>query len=192
MAHVFIMDFEGATLDQYDQIMERMQLGDYLPDGAIFHGVGATETGIRVVDVWETPEAFGAFAESQIGPHTAAVGVGEPQIESFEVAETRRVDPQPLAFLQVVRVPVDGDQFRSMNAAVLKGAYAPEGCIFHVNGPLGDGWAVADAWTSKEERDTFIANNVRPAMEAAGITGPPIIEDLPLHNTLTERAPAIA
>ena len=40
---------------------------------------------VRVVDVWESDEAFQAFAEEKIGPYTAEVGLSEPAIERHEV-----------------------------------------------------------------------------------------------------------
>ena len=82
------MDFPGATLEQYDQVMEKMGLtgGGSIPPGAIFHWVAATPEGIRVVDVWETREAFEKFAQEQIGPKTREVGIeGEPQTRIHEV-----------------------------------------------------------------------------------------------------------
>lgn len=85
MAVAFIMDFEGGTLDQYDQVMEKMDLGDSVPDNAHFHWAAETDGGVRVVDVWESDEAFQAFAEEKIGPYTAEVGLSEPVIERFEV-----------------------------------------------------------------------------------------------------------
>ena len=80
MAVAIEMDFEGATLDQYDQVLELMGLeaGGGAPPGAMFHWAAETDTGLRVVDVWETREAFDRFAEEQIGPHTATVGFPGP------------------------------------------------------------------------------------------------------------------
>jgi len=79
------MDFPGATLEQYNQVIEKMGLdgGHAAPPGAIFHWVAATPEGIRIVDVWETKEAFEKFAEEQIGPHTQAVGITEPPQTRF-------------------------------------------------------------------------------------------------------------
>jgi len=85
MATAFIQDFDGATLDQYDQILEKMDLGGKLPPGAVFHWAAKTDDGLRVVDVWETPEQFQAFAEEKIGPLSQEVGVGEPTVTSYEV-----------------------------------------------------------------------------------------------------------
>jgi hypothetical protein len=65
VAVCFIMDFPGATLDQYDQVMERMDLGGELPETAIFHMVGLKGDDLCVVDVWESDDAFHAFGESR-------------------------------------------------------------------------------------------------------------------------------
>ena len=71
-----MMDFPGGTLEQYDQVIDRMGLtpGGDTPPGALFHWVAATDEGIRVVDVWESQEQFDKFAEEQIGPYSRAVG----------------------------------------------------------------------------------------------------------------------
>jgi hypothetical protein len=48
--------------------------------GGLFHWVTKTEGGIRVTDVWHSAEQFQAFADEQIGPITAAVGIAEPPV----------------------------------------------------------------------------------------------------------------
>jgi hypothetical protein len=91
MAVAMVIDFPGATLDQYDQVISRMGLepGGAGAPGSISHWVTATDDGIRVTDVWESREQFEQFAEDQIGPHTAAVGIeGPPQITYHEVHNT--------------------------------------------------------------------------------------------------------
>jgi hypothetical protein len=82
------MNFPGATLDQYDQVIELMNFSPGGPGapGALFHWVAATDDGIRVTDVWETREQFEQFAEEQIGPYTQQVGVpGPPEITFVDV-----------------------------------------------------------------------------------------------------------
>jgi hypothetical protein len=82
------MNFRGATLDQYDQVLEKMGLtpGGSTPPGAISHWAAKTDDGIRVVDVWETRDAFDRFAEDQIGPYTREVGFTEaPQMRFYDV-----------------------------------------------------------------------------------------------------------
>ena len=84
MAVAFEMRFEGATLEQYDRVMELMGRDgspmDIAPEGAIFHWVAKTDDGIVVVDVWESDEQFNAFAQEQIGPFTQQAGIPAPPV----------------------------------------------------------------------------------------------------------------
>ncbi len=85
MAVAMVLDFKGATLEQYDQVIGKM---GFTPGGAgaaggMFHWVTATPTGIRVTDVWESREQCDEFARTQIGPITAEVGIPEPPTMTF-------------------------------------------------------------------------------------------------------------
>jgi hypothetical protein len=80
MAIAVVMKFKGASLEQYDQVVDRMgfeRSGAGAPDG-IFHWVAQTEDGLQITDVWENKEAFERFAQEEIRPHTAAVGIADP------------------------------------------------------------------------------------------------------------------
>jgi len=82
------LEFNGATLEQYDEVVAKMgfEPGGAGAPGGLFHWVTQTSNGIRVTDVWESREIFERFAQEQIGPITASVGVGEaPQITYYEV-----------------------------------------------------------------------------------------------------------
>jgi hypothetical protein len=85
MAVAIEMEFEGATLEQYEQVMELMGLepGGDAPPNALFHWVTETDSGLHIVDVWETREAFDQFAEEQIGPHSATAGFPSPPQMTF-------------------------------------------------------------------------------------------------------------
>jgi hypothetical protein len=82
------LDFLGATIDQYDQMNERIGL---LPGGPaapqeLFHWVTETDDGFRVLDVWESREAFEKFAQEKLDPIYHEVGVRDPPvIQVFEV-----------------------------------------------------------------------------------------------------------
>jgi hypothetical protein len=78
MAVALVLDFKGATLDQYDQVLEKMDLGGKTAPGGIFHWVTQTDDGLRVVDVWEDRATFDKFAEEKIGPLGAEVGFPSP------------------------------------------------------------------------------------------------------------------
>jgi hypothetical protein len=85
MAVGVVMEFAGATLDQYDQVIERMGFspGGAGAPGGLFHWVTQTEDGIRVTDVWESREQFDQFAQEQIGPYAAEAGISSPPEISY-------------------------------------------------------------------------------------------------------------
>jgi hypothetical protein len=88
MAIAIQMDFEGGTTDQYDEICSRMGLTPMGPGpaGSISHFATMTDSGLRVVDVWETQEQFDKFAQEQIGPFAMEAGIGgPPQMQFFQV-----------------------------------------------------------------------------------------------------------
>jgi hypothetical protein len=75
------MEFKGATLEQYNEVMKLMSLDDgtrQSPPGALFHWVAETDDGIKVVDVWETRKQFDQFAQAEIGPYSQQVGIPAP------------------------------------------------------------------------------------------------------------------
>lgn len=88
MAVAVQLEFKGATLDQYDQVVQKMGFsprGKGAP-GGIFHWVTKTSDGIRVTDVWESRDVFDTFAQEKIGPITQEVGIpAPPDITFFEV-----------------------------------------------------------------------------------------------------------
>jgi len=82
------IDLKGATLEQYDKVNEGIGL---LPGGPavreeLFHWVTKTEDGIRIIDVWESREAFEKFAQERLGPVLQEVGLPTaPEVQYFEV-----------------------------------------------------------------------------------------------------------
>ena len=44
-----------------------------------------TDSGVRVIDVWERKEDFERFAEEQVLPVSAQVGLPEPEIRYIDV-----------------------------------------------------------------------------------------------------------
>jgi hypothetical protein len=85
MAVAVEMNFRGATMEQYDQILQKMGLtpNGATPPGALFHWVAPSDDGMRVVDVWESREAFDQFAQEKIGPYSAEVGITDPPETTF-------------------------------------------------------------------------------------------------------------
>ena len=66
---VFVeMEFEGFTTDQYDQVDAALDPKGDPPDGLIAHTARMEGDQLSILDIWESPEAFGAFAESRLAP----------------------------------------------------------------------------------------------------------------------------
>jgi len=88
MAIAVVLEIDGATLAQYDQVMQIMGFtpGGAGAPGGLFHWVTETDTGVRATDVWESAEAFQTFAQEKIGPSMAQVGVTtQPRVSMFPV-----------------------------------------------------------------------------------------------------------
>ncbi len=88
MAIAVQMEFSGATLAQYDQVIQKMgfHTGGPGAPGGLFHWVTKTDGGIRVVDVWESRDQFEKFSQDKVQPLTAQVGITEPpKVTFFEV-----------------------------------------------------------------------------------------------------------
>jgi hypothetical protein len=69
---VFVeMDFDGLTPDQYDEIDAALDPKGNPPDGLIAHSARFDGDTLSILDIWESPDAFGAFAESRLAPTIA-------------------------------------------------------------------------------------------------------------------------
>jgi hypothetical protein len=89
MAIGVYFNFEGATLDQYDEVCRRLNdgqpmraLSDWPGGGCLEHAAWAEESGaLGIFDVWESPEAFQSFGE-KLMPLLGEVGMtpAEPHI----------------------------------------------------------------------------------------------------------------
>jgi hypothetical protein len=191
MPVAFVMDFDGATLEQYDQVMELMQLNGELPAHALFHAVGQTDSGIRVTDVWEDDASFGHFAETQIGPCSQQAGMSPPAIQRFEVTDVVEGNGGTPALVQLVQMPgIAREQFNAFDGDVRPDGAAPEGMTHHVNGSYDGGSYVLDAWDNKETHDAFMESRVAPVMTTAPFTGEPSVEEFAVHNSLTKQRSA--
>ena len=88
MAVAVQLDFRGATLEQYDEMNERIGL---LPGGPpspqeLFHWVAKTDDGFRVVDVWESRDTFETFEREKLNPIYGEVGIPRPpETQFFEI-----------------------------------------------------------------------------------------------------------
>ncbi|HEY8789424.1 MAG TPA: hypothetical protein VIM10_09885 [Actinopolymorphaceae bacterium] len=84
MSDALILEFEGATPDQYKGVNTLLGIdaatgeGDW-PDGLLSHTGAATPGGGLVVfEVWDSQESQGTFMASRLGPALHEAGLPEP------------------------------------------------------------------------------------------------------------------
>ncbi len=58
---------ENGNTDFYDAVSEKLNIDTDKPDGMIVHtAIDEGEGGIRIVDVWESRDAFESFRDSRL------------------------------------------------------------------------------------------------------------------------------
>ena len=73
------------------------------------------------------------------------------------------------------------EQYDAVLAAL--GDQPPEGCYFHIAGPIAGGWRVIEVWESEEAQDGFQSARLNPAFDAVGMARvTPTF--FPIHATL--------
>jgi hypothetical protein len=77
------------------------------------------------------------------------------------------------------------EQYDAMHDQMDVDANPPAGLIFHMAGPIEDGWGIIDAWESRGQFDAFQADRLMAAIQALGDRapqGPPDIKEFPVHS----------
>jgi hypothetical protein len=82
-----VMDFVGATLPQFDQLLESMRLSSTGPglSGSLFQWSRCMLDGVRVTEVWQSRNHFEVFLRGEIEPRLSEAGLREPEITTYEV-----------------------------------------------------------------------------------------------------------
>lgn len=73
MAVVVVNEIEGGSQELYDRVNPKVMPAG-LPDGCQLHIAGPTETGWRVITVWESEERFQQFREETLLPAMREAG----------------------------------------------------------------------------------------------------------------------
>lgn len=86
MPVVLVHQGPGLTKETYEEAVRRISPGgltspaDWPVDGLLVHAAGEAPGGFRVVDVWESEEAVGRFAETLV-PVLRELGIeAEPEM----------------------------------------------------------------------------------------------------------------
>lgn len=87
MAVAVLVEGAGFSQAQHDEATKEVMPDGRLPAGCLSHMAGPTEDGgWRVVDMWQSAEAFDRFAKEALGPALAKVGyTQQPNIKIWPV-----------------------------------------------------------------------------------------------------------
>lgn len=72
-----LIEFPGVTQEQYDRVGARLGRSEP-PAGILHHACGAVPGGWRVMDIWESAEAFDRFIDGTYLPAMRTAGGPEP------------------------------------------------------------------------------------------------------------------
>ena len=89
MAIGVLLDIPGGTREQYEEVNQRA-FGDPKgpaepPTGLILHTSGATSTGWRIFDVWESKQDFERFMEQYVMPAVDPALPRPPEPDVYEL-----------------------------------------------------------------------------------------------------------
>jgi hypothetical protein len=83
MAVGVFLEFPGVTWEQYEQLVQDLDLSGP-PEGVLIHVCGPTsDGGWRMVDVWQSQEAFERFANELLIPRAQARGFPQPSKREY-------------------------------------------------------------------------------------------------------------
>jgi hypothetical protein len=81
---VWMMDWPGITRDQYDQLRERVNWEQDVPNGLYFHVAAFDDKGLVLTEVWESPDHVQPFMDGRFLPAVRALGINSmPRVDLY-------------------------------------------------------------------------------------------------------------
>ena len=94
MATALVVEIPKVTVEEYEKVTRKVNEAGS-PAGCVFHGGGPFEGGIRLLEVWESPEAAEAFYSSHLlrdATIAAGVAAGSERPKVVMTWEVRGID----------------------------------------------------------------------------------------------------
>jgi hypothetical protein len=81
MAFVAVIEIPGLRTEQYDAILERMDVVRQPAPGIYLHICAPTDDGLRITELWESEAGFRSFVQERMFPAAAELGIqADPDI----------------------------------------------------------------------------------------------------------------
>jgi hypothetical protein len=195
MAVLVIMDIEGGTVEQYEEV-DRLMGGttpESAPAALISHTAGVTDTGIVVTDVWESVEGMQQAFEERLGPALAQAGVPASQPRILPVHNHLHGAGETAAV--IILLEIDGmttEDYDRLTAEMTShgGSGANHPSVSHIAAVGENGLVVVDVWGSEEEFGRFAQEEIAP--RAGDQMGAMRTRAVPVHRHAPVRAPVRA
>ncbi len=92
MIYAYVQDV-AAAWENYERVAEA--LGNETPAGLVVHVAGPTSTGFRIIEVWDSQEAWERFRNERLRPAVKASAGDEPERKPvFEPLDVHNFLPQ--------------------------------------------------------------------------------------------------
>jgi quinol monooxygenase YgiN len=174
MAVMALMEFEGGTIEQYEQINEALGIRgpQDAPAGLIRHVVGESDDGLVIIDLWESPEAMEDFYENSLRKASEQVGdIPEVQPRIAPVHNHLSGSGEIAGVIVIAEVPDAGTDVYDQVRDEIPGHDENHPSVSHAAAITDDGLLIVDVWESEEAFGRYAGEKVAPAGEKAGMTG---------------------
>lgn len=171
MSVVMRMHWPGIGIAEYDAVREEVGWEDQAPNGGHLHVALIASEGLDVWDVWESPEAFGAFTNERLMPGVARLSLeGEPTVKIEPCHYFQReliVGGRLLA--EVGTVP-SADTYDVFAAKVDWDNQPPRGGICHIAARAEGGTIeTLSVWRSAQACVRFAVDRMKPVADELGV-----------------------
>jgi len=86
VAVVWLLEWDGITPDQYDELRRRTSWDSDLPDGLQHQVAAFSDKALVITQVWKSPEHVMRFMEDRLLPAVEAMGIRSmPRVDQYPV-----------------------------------------------------------------------------------------------------------
>ena len=198
MAILMILDWQGATADDYDRLNEVMGIHSDAdaPEGLLVHTAAIDDSGdVVVADVWESEAAMGRFAQTRLMPAIQQAGLQAAEPRVFTVHNRLRGKSPDAGVLTIVELEGATTDDYDRLAAEMPDEHTDGSHPSHEHVAASDGETliVVDQWPSVEAFNAFVGGKVASAAETTGADMSSMRVRTPkLHNRIRGEARASA
>jgi hypothetical protein len=86
VAVVWLLEWDGITPEQYDELRRRTSWDTDLPDGLQHQVAAFSDKALIITQVWKSPEHVMRFMEDRLLPAVQAMGIRSmPRVDQYSV-----------------------------------------------------------------------------------------------------------